>query len=152
MRHLILFAGLAFNPGFKGILVVVTAVAILGGSVYLLLATNMGARLGLLVALAGLFGWLTILTMTWWIQPPGNGPRGTNPSWKPVEIYVTGGGSPQTEALTALPTNIVSPQDIIAAHPEMLKDFPDPTVVSLTDIAGAYPDILADYVTSDDLG
>ena len=152
MRHLILFAGLAFNPGFKGILVVATAVAILGGSVYLLLATNMGARLGLLVAFAGLFGWLTILTLTWWIQPPGNGPRGTIPSWKPVEIYVTGGGSPQTEALASLPADIISPQQIIADHPEMLKDFPDPTKASLTDIAGAYPDILAEYVTSDDLG
>ncbi len=154
MRHLILFAGLAFNPGFKGILVVATAVAILGGSVYLLLATNMGARLGLLVALAGLFGWLTILTLTWWIQPPGNGPRGTNPSWKPVEIYVTGGGSPQTEALSSLPASdqIPTPEQIIADHPEMLKDFPDPTTASLTDIAGAYPDILAEYITSDDLG
>src|SRR6188508_213034 len=134
MRHLILFAGLAFNPGFKGILVVATATAILGGSVYLLLATNMGARLGLLVALAGLFGWLTILTLTWWIQPPGNGPRGTNPSWHPVEIYVTGGGSPQTEALASLPAEMISPEEIIAAHPEMLKDFPDPSRTSLTDI------------------
>ena len=153
MRHLILFAGLAFNPGFKGILVVATAVAILGGSVYLLLATNMGARLGLLVALAGLFGWLSILTLTWWIQPPGNGPRGTNPSWKPVEIYVSGGGSPQTEALTSLPAEITpTPAQIIADHPEMLKDFPNPDTTSYTDIAGAFPDILAEYLTSDDLG
>jgi len=106
MRHLILFAGLAFNPGFKGILVVATAVAILGGSVSLLLATNMGARLRLHVALAGLFGWLSIITLTWWIQPPGNGPRGTNPSWKPVEIYVSVGGGPQTEALTSRPAEI----------------------------------------------
>ena len=37
------------------------------GSIYLLLATNIGARLGLLVVLAGLFGWLSILTLTWWI-------------------------------------------------------------------------------------
>jgi hypothetical protein len=152
MRHLTLFAGLAFNPGFKGILVVATGVAVLGGSIYLLLATNMGARLGLLVAFAGLFGWLTILTLTWWIQPPGNGPRGTNPSWKPVEIYVTGGGNPQTEVLASLPTEMVSPAQIIADHPEMLKDFPDPTQASLTDIAGAFPDILAQYVTKADLG
>ena len=153
MRHLILFAGLAFNPGFKGILVVATGTAVLGGSVYLLLATNMGARLGLLVAFAGLFGWLSILTLTWWIQPPGNGPRGTNPSWKPVEIYVSGGGNPQTEVLASLPAEITpTPEQIIAEHPEMLKDFPDPTKASLTDIAGAFPDILAEYVTSQDLG
>ena len=105
--------------------------AILGGSVYLLLATNMGARLGLLVALAGLFGWLTILTLTWWIQPPGNGPRGTNPSWKPVEIYVSGGGSPDTEVLASLPPGdaLPTPEEIIAAHPEMEADFPDPSRV-----------------------
>jgi hypothetical protein len=153
MRHLILFAGLAFDPGFKGILVVATAVAILGGSVYLILATNMGARLGLLVALAGLFGWLTILTLTWWIQPPGNGPRGTNPSWKPVEIFVEGGGNPDTEVLATLPSadDLPSPADIVEAHPEMESDFPDPSRVTLTDIAGAFPDVLAEYVETDNL-
>jgi hypothetical protein len=154
MRHLILFAGLAFDPGFKGILTVAVATAVLGGSVYLIMATNMGARLGLLVALAGLFGWLAILSLTWWIQPPGNGPRGTNPSWKPVEIYVSGGGSPETEVLASLPPgdSLPTPEEIIAEHPEMLTDFPDPTRVSLTDIAGAFPDVLEEYVTSEDLG
>src|SRR4051794_36010030 len=117
MRSLTLFAGLAFDPGFKGILVVLTGVAVLGGSVYLLLATNTGARLGLLIALAGLFGWLTILTLTWWIQPPGNGPRGTNASWKPVEIFVQDGGSaPNTapvESLIAASGDLPSAQQII---------------------------------------
>ena len=38
-----------------------SASCVLCGSVYLLLGTNLGARLGFLVALAGLFGWLTLL-------------------------------------------------------------------------------------------
>ena len=45
MHHLQIIAGIAWNPGIQGILVVLTGVAILCGSIYLLLATNMGARL-----------------------------------------------------------------------------------------------------------
>ena len=86
-------AGIDFNTGIRGILVVTLAVVILPGSVYLLLATNTGARLGLLIALAAFFGWASILTMTWWITSPANGPRGRNASWKPVEIYVPGSES-----------------------------------------------------------
>mgnify|MGYP006286612947 CR=1 FL=1 len=67
MHTVNVFAGLAFDPGIRGILVVMVGVAVLIGSVYLILSTNLGNRLGLLVALAGLFGWLTILTLVWWI-------------------------------------------------------------------------------------
>ena len=43
--------------------------------------------------------------MYWWIQPPGIGPRGQDPSWKPVEIYVhePGAGPAKTEVLDLLP-------------------------------------------------
>ena len=83
--------------------------AVLGGSVYLLLATNIGARLGLLVALAGLFGWLTILTLTWWIQPPANGPRGTNPRGSRSRSTSPDGGSPQTEVVDSSLTRRTAP-------------------------------------------
>jgi hypothetical protein len=89
LQHAHLIAGLSWDPAIRGILVVMVGVAVLMGSIYLILATNLGARLGILVLLSGLFGWLTILTMTWWIQPPGNGPRGgVDPHWVPIEIYV----------------------------------------------------------------
>jgi hypothetical protein len=89
VEHVHLIAGLSWDPAIRGILVVGVGVTVLLGSIYLILGTNLGARLGLLVLLSGLFGWLTILTMTWWIQPPGNGPRGGNdPHWVPLEIYV----------------------------------------------------------------
>ena len=78
-----LFAGLAWNPGVRGILVVSVGVAVLMGSVYIILATNTGARLGMLLALTGLFGWLTILTLYWWISPPAIGPRATTPAGHP---------------------------------------------------------------------
>jgi hypothetical protein len=103
-----LFAGLAFNPGIRGILVVAVGVAVLMGSVYILLATNTGARLGMLLALTGLFGWLTVLTLFWWLSPPAIGPRGNNASWRPVEIIVNDGSVPKTEVVSTL----INPNDL----------------------------------------
>ena len=64
-----MFAGIAWDPHIRGALAVMVGVAVLCGSIYLLLGTNLGARLGLLVALAGLAGWLVIITLIWWINP-----------------------------------------------------------------------------------
>ena len=147
-------AGLDFNTGIRGILVVTLAVAILPGSVYLLLATNTGARLGLLIALAALFGWATLLTMTWWITSPANGPRGRNASWKPVEIYVQGSGPARTVQLDKLPATSKLPtaQQIIADHPEILKNYPNPTQATLSDIANNNPELLPKYMAGIDMG
>jgi hypothetical protein len=77
-------AGISWDPTIRGVLVVVVAVLILCGSVYLLLATNLGSRLGLLVALAGLFGWLTLMGIVWWIY--GIGMVGPSPTWDVIEV------------------------------------------------------------------
>ena len=45
-----------WNPEIRGILFLVVGIVVLMGSVYLLLGTNLGARLGFLVTLAALFG------------------------------------------------------------------------------------------------
>ena len=66
----------------RGIIIVIIAVATLCGSVYLILGTNLGARLGFLVALAGLAGWMFILGATWWTYSKGL--LGDEPSWQPV--------------------------------------------------------------------
>jgi hypothetical protein len=79
-------AGIAWTPTIRGILVVAVGVAVLMGSVYLLLSTNLGHRLGFLVALAGLFGWMTILGMFWWIKPSATGPAGRVPAWEVEEV------------------------------------------------------------------
>jgi len=84
MQTVQIIAGIAFDPGIRGVLVVLVGVVVLMGSVYLILSTNLGSRLGFLVALSGLFGWLTILTFVWWLTPPAIGPRGNIPTWKPV--------------------------------------------------------------------
>lgn len=84
MHHVVLAFG--FDPEIRGILVVLTAVAILMGSVYLVLGTNLGARLGFLVALAGLFGWMSIMSLIWLVY--GIGLKGRDPSWQPKDVVV----------------------------------------------------------------
>lgn len=79
-------AGIAWDPQIRGILTVVVGVVVLMGSVYLLLSTNVAGRLGFLLSLAAVFGWLTIHGLTWWLYPPGNGPAGRIPSWQIEEI------------------------------------------------------------------
>ena len=79
-------AGIAWDPQIRGILTVVVGVVVLMGSVYLLLLTNVASRLGFLLALTAVFGWLVIHGITWWLYPPGNGPIGRLPSWQIEEI------------------------------------------------------------------
>src|SRR4051794_12898316 len=77
-------AGISWKPEIRGVLTVAVAVAILGGSVFLLLATNLGSRLGFLIALTALFGWMAMLGTVWWMY--GKGPLGAAPKWEVVEI------------------------------------------------------------------
>ena len=61
----------------RGILVTLIGVAVLMGSIYLILATNLGARLGFLVALCGLSGWMALMGGIWAIYGIGlQGPLG----------------------------------------------------------------------------
>ncbi len=78
---------LEWDPTVRGLLIVVTAMVILPGSVFLLLATNVGARLGFLLALTGFFGWMTVQGLVWWIFAQGN--RGEQPAWVAQEV-ITG--------------------------------------------------------------
>jgi hypothetical protein len=71
-----------WSPELRGILIVIIAVAVLMGSVYMILATNLGARLGFLVALAGLAGWMLLMGIVWSIY--GIGLRGKDPTWAAV--------------------------------------------------------------------
>lgn len=82
-----LVAALAWDPQIRGALIVVTAFVILPGSVYLLLATNTGAKLGFLLAAAGFFGWMAVMGWIWVVY--GIGIKGDPPTWK-VEEVVTG--------------------------------------------------------------
>lgn len=71
-----------WEPQLRGILIIIIAVVTLPGSIYLILGTNLGARLGFLVSIAALAGWMFILGAIWWSY--GKGLLGDEPSWKPV--------------------------------------------------------------------
>lgn len=75
---------LAWDPQIRGIVVIALAIAVLPGSIYMLLATNLGARLGFLVAMAGVTGWMTIMGIIWTVY--GIGYVGDSPSWSLREV------------------------------------------------------------------
>jgi hypothetical protein len=89
-----LLAGIAWDPQIRGFLAVLVGVVVLMGSVYLLLGTNLGARLGFLVALSAVFGWCTIMGITWWVY--GNiGMLGEAPHWVVEDVVYQEGGTPE---------------------------------------------------------
>ena len=82
-----LLASVTWHDQLRGAVIVIVAALILPGSVYLLLATNTGAKLGLLLAVAGLSGWLLALNIVWLSY--GIGYKGGQSTWIVKEI-VTG--------------------------------------------------------------
>jgi hypothetical protein len=66
-------------PELRGILTVIIGVFVLMGSVYALLGTNIGFRLGFLVAFTGFFAWMFIMGAVWWAY--GIGLKGPEGSW-----------------------------------------------------------------------
>jgi hypothetical protein len=72
----------------EGTLVVVMAVVLFCGSVYLLLSAIFGPRLGYLVGATGLFAFMIILSAIWAFGAPGTpkflGPIGRLPAWVAV--------------------------------------------------------------------
>ena len=76
-------------PTILGILVVVAGIALFCGSIYLLLGTNLGARLGFLVAATGLAGFMVILSFLWMTtSSPLNTLKGRIPEWN-VQQFVS---------------------------------------------------------------
>ncbi len=84
-------AGLGWEPEIRGLLTVALAMAILAGSVWLLLVTNTGTRLGSLIALAGFFGWMFVMGIFWWIY--GIGWAGSLPTWQVEDVFIDPAGA-----------------------------------------------------------
>ncbi len=84
MEMLDLIAGIAWDPEIRGFLAVLTGVVVFMGSIWLIISTNTGPRLGTLIALAAFFGWMAIMGSIWWIY--GIGYAGDSPVWEQVEI------------------------------------------------------------------
>ena len=74
-------------PTILGVLVVVAGIALFCGSIYVLLGTNLGARLGFLVAFTWLMGFMTILTALWCTTAsPLNTLKGRIPAWEVQQV------------------------------------------------------------------
>lgn len=74
-------------PTTLGILVVVAGILLFCGSIYLLLGTNLGARLGFLVAFTGLAGFMVILSLLWiTTSSPLNTLKGRIPAWEVQQV------------------------------------------------------------------
>lgn len=84
-----LLAGIAWDPQIRGFLAVGVGVVVLLGSVYLLLGTNLGSRLGFLIAASAMFGWCTIMGLTWWVYGT-IGMLGEAPKWVVTEVVYPG--------------------------------------------------------------
>jgi len=77
-------------PTILGVLVVVAAVILFVGSIYLILGTNMGARLAFLATFTGLMGLMVILTSLWiTTKSPLNTLRGSVPAWHIQEVVTS---------------------------------------------------------------
>jgi hypothetical protein len=72
-----------WEPELRGILTVMIGTVVWMGSIYLILGTNVGARLGFLLTLTGLAGWMALMGFIWWIY--GIGLQGDAPEWRQVE-------------------------------------------------------------------
>lgn len=91
----------SWEPQVKGALYVLIAIVVLPGSCYLLLMTNMGSRLGFQLALAGFFGWMTVLGGVWWVY--GKGPVGVSPTWKATSVVIGDPGVANGPVLAGFP-------------------------------------------------
>jgi hypothetical protein len=134
--------GNLWNPTIIGVLTVLCAVGLFCGSTYLLLGTNLGGRLGFLVAAAGLSGFLVLLT-TLWLTTPGSAtgnsdldpPHGNSASWKVVEIVPSPADS-KIAAVRELPTKGTAGNDVLVTQ---VKPAIDAALVTASPVAGQTP-------------
>jgi hypothetical protein len=77
-------------PTILGVLVVIAAVVLFLGTIYILLGTNLGARLGFLIAFTALTGFMCILSLLWCTTAsPLNTIKGRIPQWKVQEVIAS---------------------------------------------------------------
>jgi len=144
-----MLAAIAFDPAIRGILVTMVGVVALGGSVYLLLATNMGARGGFLIAFAALTGWMFSLGLFWTMY--GIGLVGRTPTWTELEVNFDRSVSAVTPVVDRLPDSdpqtgsLPAPVDLLESweqdNPEVREQ------IEATEGQGFVPGSLTEVVT-----
>jgi len=116
---------ISWSPDIRNILSLAVGLGVLTGSVYLIVATNIGLRTGLLIALASLFGWMMTMGIIWWIY--GIGMKGEEPSWHVQEINysdpdyagLSESSLDKVHRLRGL-AELPSAQEILADRPELV--------------------------------
>lgn len=74
-----------WDPTILGVLTVLSGIVLFCGSAYMLLATNVGARQGFLIAFSALTGWIMLLGLLWFTtNTPLNVPKGRVAEWQAV--------------------------------------------------------------------
>jgi hypothetical protein len=139
-RVLPVLAAIDWDVGIRGILVVAVGTLVLCGSTFLILATNSGVRLGFLLALTGLMGWMTIMGVVWMIY--GIGYLGRTPAWVVKELNYGDLPAAETEVARSLPPpeDLPSAEEILAERPELAAEFPPGgRTPTLGDLAEADP-------------
>ena len=140
MVHLL--ASLTWDPGIRGILVVVLAVAVLCGTPLILLITNLGSRLAIHVAATAIFGWLTLMCLFWAIYALGY--HGPAPSWNVLDVSNTPGAARNSQL-----HNVPQPSDLpktpaqyVASNPTVAKALKGrPGEPTMGDVIAADPTI-----------
>jgi hypothetical protein len=128
---------LALAPTFaKGVTVIVAAMVLFVGSVYLLLSAVFGLRMGYLVLAVSFFGWMIIFSLIWVFGAPGStpknqGPRGTEPHW---QVFAAGTGTVSS-----------SKYDITTAYPN--KPWHPPDAVTQASVNGV-TSVIQDYLVA----
>ena len=119
------FALVSWDPEIRNILSLGVGIGVLVGSVFLLLSTNTGPRTGVLIGLAGLLGWMTIMGMIWWMYTGSpaslGGMKGTPTHWRVVDVNIGNLADSSNARAKQLPTQdeMATVKAILAAHPEL---------------------------------
>jgi hypothetical protein len=122
-----------WDPTLLGVLVVLSAVGLFCGSVYLLLGTNLGGKLGFLVAGACLTGFMCLLSSLWiTTATPLNSPKGRPAAWNVIEV-VDNPSDAKTEKARDIATtgDQVNEEELAQLRPAL-----DAALVSVAPVAG----------------
>ena len=123
-----------WNPTVIGIATVVCAVILFCGSVYLLLGTNMGGRLGFLVSATGLTAFMLLLATLWWTSGSSgiDPPHGKSPAWHVIGVVDT----PSDSTIPAVKNIATDGRKLSGEELTNIKPAIDATLVAGTDEHG----------------
>jgi hypothetical protein len=135
-------AGIAFDPHIRGVLVMIVAVGVLIGGVWLVIATNVGSRLSFLVTFTALCAWMVVMSAAWTAY--GIGLVGERPAWTPTEVNIGDLSQAEAEEARTAPTDEDLPDvdQLLADNEDVAATFDEGATVRLGDIVDAAPELV----------